>query len=118
VEISVAGDLDETRLHPYTLSLLSAVSIPGFERGRSRTLLTATSQAQRTHRRRGGCTREERPELKELGPGHIVACQLAREIQGPVRSARRRHRALASATEGTPNPLGTSQSLVRVNSGR
>ncbi len=94
VEISAADDLYETPLHPYTISLLSAVPIPDpvVERERLRIFLTGDlpspanpPAACRFHTRcpfvQPTRCREERPELRELAPGHVVACHWAREIQ-------------------------------------
>ncbi len=94
VEISSADDLYENPLHPYTISLLSAVPIPDpvVERERSRIFLTGDlpspanpPAACRFHTRcpfvQPTLCRDERPELKELAPGHVVACHWAQEIQ-------------------------------------
>ena len=94
VEISSADDLYENPLHPYTISLLSAVPIPDpvVERERSRIFLTGDlpspanpPAACRFHTRcpfvQPTLCRDERPELKELAPGHVVACHWADEIQ-------------------------------------
>ena len=94
VEISAADDLYETPLHPYTISLLSAVPIPDpvVERERTRIFLTGDIPspanppvACRFHTRcpfvQPTLCRDERPELQELAPGHVVACHWAREIQ-------------------------------------
>jgi peptide/nickel transport system ATP-binding protein len=97
VEISAADDLYETPFHPYTISLLSAVPIPDpvVERERSRIFLSGDlpspanpPPACRFHTRcpfvQPTRCREERPELQELAPGHVVACHWAREIQSGV----------------------------------
>ena len=94
VEISGADDLYETPLHPYTISLLSAVPIPDpvVERERSRIFLSGDLPSPanppsgcRFHTRcpfvQPTRCRDERPELKELASGHVVACHWAREIQ-------------------------------------
>ena len=94
VEISAADDLYETPLHPYTISLLSAVPIPDpvVERERTRIFLTGDLPspanppvACRFHTRcpfvQPTLCRDERPELQELAPGHVVACHWAREIR-------------------------------------
>jgi peptide/nickel transport system ATP-binding protein len=94
VEISPADELYVDPLHPYTISLLSAVPIPdpAVERQRSRIFLTGDlpspanpPRACRFHTR---CpyvqpTRcaDERPELRTLGSGHAVACHWAEEIK-------------------------------------
>ena len=94
VEISSADDLYENPLHPYTISLLSAVPIPDpvVERERTRIFLTGDlpspanpPAACRFHTRcpfvQPTLCRDERPELEEFAPGHVVACHWAREIQ-------------------------------------
>ena len=93
VEISPAEELYENPLHPYTISLLSAVPIPdpAVEKHRSRIFLTGDlpspanpPSACRFHTRcpyvqPTRCT-EERPELRKLSTGHTVACHWAQEI--------------------------------------
>ncbi len=94
VEISAADDLYDMPLHPYSISLLSAVPIPDpvVERERERIFLYGDlpspanpPAACRFHTRcpfvQPTRCREERPELQELAPGHVVACHWAREIQ-------------------------------------
>jgi peptide/nickel transport system ATP-binding protein len=94
VEVSPAEELYDNPLHPYTISLLSAVPIPDpvVERQRSRIFLTGDlpspanpPSACRFHTR---CpyiqpTRcaTERPELRTLSTGHTVACHWAEEIR-------------------------------------
>ncbi len=93
VEVSPAGELYERPLHPYTISLLSAVPIPDpkIERQRTTILLqgdipspAAPPAACRFHTRcpyvQPTRCREDRPELRELEPGHHVACHWAEEI--------------------------------------
>jgi peptide/nickel transport system ATP-binding protein len=94
VEISTADDLYVTPLHPYTISLLSAVPIPdpAIERQRSRIFLSGDLPSPadppagcRFHTRcpfvQATRCHDERPELQEMAPGHVVACHWAREIQ-------------------------------------
>jgi len=94
VEVSPADDLYDSPLHPYTISLLSAVPIPDpvVEKQRSRIFLTGDlpspanpPAACRFHTRcpyvqPTRCT-EERPELRTLVLGHSVACHWAEEIR-------------------------------------
>ena len=94
VEISPAGDLYDNPLHPYTISLLSAVPIPDpvVELQRERILLAGDlpspanpPTACRFHTRcpyvqPTRCTDEE-PLLRRLADGHVVACHYAEEIQ-------------------------------------
>jgi peptide/nickel transport system ATP-binding protein len=104
VEVAPADDLYENPLHPYTITLLSAIPIPdpAIERRRSTILVSGDlpspanpPKACRFHTR---CpfvqpTRcaEDEPVLREL-EGHVVACHFAErikagEIQPAVRSA-------------------------------
>jgi peptide/nickel transport system ATP-binding protein len=93
VEVSPAGELYDQPLHPYTISLLSAVPIPDpkVERQRQAILLqgdlpspAAPPHACRFHTRcpyvQPTRCREERPELRQLLPGHTVACHWAEKI--------------------------------------
>jgi len=94
VEVSPADELYERPLHPYTISLLSAVPIPDpiVERERKPILLEGDlpspanpPQACRFHTRcpyvQPTRCRDERPELRELRPGHTVACHWVEQIQ-------------------------------------
>jgi peptide/nickel transport system ATP-binding protein len=94
VEVSPAGVLYEQPFHPYTISLLSAVPIPDpkVERRREAILLkgdlpspAAPPQACRFHTRcpyvQDTLCREERPELRPLDGGHLVACHWAEDIR-------------------------------------
>ena len=94
VEVSPADELYENPLHPYTISLLSAVPIPDpeVERGRETILLKGDlpspanpPAACRFHTRcpyvQPTRCREEVPPLRRLAPGHTVACHWAEEIK-------------------------------------
>jgi peptide/nickel transport system ATP-binding protein len=103
VEVAPAEALYETPLHPYTISLLSAVPIPDpvVERQRETILLQGDlpSPANPPH----GCRfhtrcpyvqptrcREEAPPLRGLLPGQTVACHWAEEIRtGKIRPRER-----------------------------
>jgi peptide/nickel transport system ATP-binding protein len=94
VEVSPAGELYERPLHPYTISLLSAVPIPdpAIELHRERILLYGDlpspanpPTACRFHTRcpyiqKSRCTDEE-PKLRKLADGHVVACHWAEDIE-------------------------------------
>ncbi len=85
VETAPAEDLYERARHPYTQALLSAVPVPAPKGRRQRILLEgdvpsplAPPPGCTFHPRcplaeRGLCDRE-RPELREVAPGHRVAC--------------------------------------------
>ena len=102
VEVAPADDLYENPLHPYTITLLSAIPIPdpAIERRRSTILVTGDlpspanpPKACRFHTR---CpflqpTRcaEEEPLLRKLD-GHVVACHFAEQIKaGEIQPASR-----------------------------
>jgi len=94
VEVSPAAELYENPLHPYTISLLSAVPIPDpvVERQRESILLPGDlpspanpPAACRFHTRcpyvQPTRCREEVPPLRRLSDGHEVACHWAEEIK-------------------------------------
>jgi peptide/nickel transport system ATP-binding protein len=94
VEVSSAAELYEQPLHPYTISLLSAVPIPDpvVERERESILLAGDlpspanpPTACRFHTRcpyvQSTRCREEVPELRTLSTGHQVACHWAEDIR-------------------------------------
>ena len=93
VEEAPSDDLYERPLHPYTLSLMSAIPIPDpeIEDHRKRILLSGDLPSPanppsgcRFHtrcpfRQETRC-HDEVPALRELAPGHKVACHWAEEI--------------------------------------
>ncbi len=94
VEISPAAELYENPLHPYTISLLSAVPIPDpvVERQRESILLAGDlpspanpPPACRFHTRcpfvQPTRCRDEIPPLRKLADGHEVACHWAEDIK-------------------------------------
>jgi oligopeptide/dipeptide ABC transporter ATP-binding protein len=94
VEVSPAAELYESPLHPYTISLLSAVPIPDpvVERQRESILLPGDlpspanpPAACRFHTRcpfiQPTRCREDVPPLRKLSTGHEVACHWAEDIQ-------------------------------------
>ena len=94
VELSIADELYSTPLHPYTISLLSAVPIPDpeVERRRERILLAGDlpspanpPPACRFHTRcpyvQPTRCRDEEPLPRELQPGHFVACHWVEQIR-------------------------------------
>jgi peptide/nickel transport system ATP-binding protein len=94
VEVSPADELYDNPLHPYTISLLSAVPIPDpvVERERETILLAGDlpspanpPPACRFHTRcpyvQETRCRDEVPALRELAPGHVVACHWAEDIK-------------------------------------
>jgi peptide/nickel transport system ATP-binding protein len=103
VEVSSAAELYEKPLHPYTISLLSAVPIPDpiVERQRQPILLAGDlpspanpPAACRFHTRcpfvQPTRCREEVPLLRKLSSGHEVACHWAEEInEGSIKPRER-----------------------------
>jgi peptide/nickel transport system ATP-binding protein len=94
VEVSPAAELYANPLHPYTIALLSAVPIPDPEVERERKAILLAGDipspanpppACRFHTRcpfvQPSRCREENPELRELEPGHEVACHWAEQIK-------------------------------------
>ncbi len=103
VEVSPAAELYENPLHPYTISLLSAVPIPDpvVEKQRESILLAGDlpspanpPPACRFHTRcpfvQPTRCRDEIPPLRKLATGHEVACHWAEDIQsGQIRPRER-----------------------------
>ncbi len=100
VERSPGDDLYEAPLHPYTLSLLSAIPIPDPEVEDRRTRIVLTGDLPSPANPPTGCrfhTRcpfarpercaDEEPVLRELRPGHLVACHHAEAIAAANRPA-------------------------------
>jgi len=94
VEVSPAEELYDNPLHPYTISLLSAVPIPDpvVERQRETILLAGDlpspanpPPACRFHTRcpyvQPTRCRDDVPPLRALAPGHTVACHWAEQIK-------------------------------------
>jgi peptide/nickel transport system ATP-binding protein len=94
VEVAPADKLYEQPLHPYTIALLSAIPIPDpeVETSRERVLLTGDLPSAsdpppgcRFHTRcpfrQPTRCHDEIPTLRELAPGHTVACHWAEDIR-------------------------------------
>jgi peptide/nickel transport system ATP-binding protein len=109
VEVSPADELYENPLHPYTISLLSAVPIPDpvVEKQRESILLAGDlpspanpPEACRFHTRcpfvQPTRCREDVPPLRKLATGHEVACHWAEEINEGRIKPREREPVLAA----------------------
>jgi peptide/nickel transport system ATP-binding protein len=94
VEVSPADDLYENPLHPYTISLLSAVPIPDPEVEERRETILLAGDLPSPANPPAGCRfhtrcpyvqptrcRDEAPPLRELTSGHTVACHWAERIK-------------------------------------
>jgi peptide/nickel transport system ATP-binding protein len=113
VEIAPADDLYENPLHPYTITLLSAIPIPDPEVERRRTSIRVAGDvpspadppaACRFHTRcpfvQPQRCREEEPPLRVVD-GHQVACHFSEDIRAGAITAD-----AASAATGAAEPLG------------
>lgn len=90
VELADSNELYERPLHPYTQALLSAVPIPDpeVEKGRKRIMLEGDVPSPINPspgcKFQGRCRmvqdicRQKAPELKEIYPGHFVACHMVK----------------------------------------
>jgi peptide/nickel transport system ATP-binding protein len=94
VEVAPSDELYASPLHPYTIALLSAIPIPdpSVEVGRRRILLTGDLPSPadpppgcrfhtRCPYRQPTRCHDESPALRQLAPGHTVACHWAEEIR-------------------------------------
>ena len=116
VEVSSAEELYDNPLHPYTISLLSAVPIPDpvVEKEREAILLAGDlpspanpPPACRFHTRcpfiQPTRCRDEVPQLRRLSSGHEVACHWAEDIKdGRIKPHEREPVLVEQATALTP----------------
>ena len=92
VELADAKEIYDHPLHPYSKSLMSAVPVPDPKVARANQRVVLSGDIPSPLNAPSGCpfrTRcpyacdacaEAMPELKELSPGHFVACHRAEEI--------------------------------------
>jgi peptide/nickel transport system ATP-binding protein len=99
VEVAPADELYDRPLHPYTISLLSAVPIPDPVVERRREAILLQGDLPSPANPPSGCRfhtrcpfvqptrcRDEIPPARELAPGHSVACHWAEQIEaGQIR---------------------------------
>ena len=88
VETAGADEVSDHPLHPYTVSLMSAVPIPDPKIARSRKRIPLEGDVPSPLNMPSGCSfrtrcryatekcAQERPELREVSPGHQVACHI------------------------------------------
>jgi peptide/nickel transport system ATP-binding protein len=103
VEVSSSDDLYVNPLHPYTISLLSAVPIPDPVIERQRETILLSGDLPSPANPPSGCRfhtrcpyvqptrcRDQVPQLRPLGTGHTVACHWAEEIRAGAIAPRER----------------------------
>jgi peptide/nickel transport system ATP-binding protein len=94
MEVSPAADLYDNPLHPYTISLLSAVPVPDPDVAKERESILLAGDlpspanpppACRFHTRcpyvQPTRCRDEEPELREIEKGHLAKCHWAEDIR-------------------------------------
>ena len=109
VEVAPADDLYDNPLHPYTLTLLSAIPIPdpAVERNRVRSACRATCRAPRTRRPRAGSTRAARSCRRRAAATRSRCCGRSTAISShatsPSRSGTARSSPSSANLSSTPD---------------
>ena len=129
MELSPADDLYDNPLHPYTISLLSAIPIPDPEIERSRTSILLQGdlpspanppQACRFHTRcpyvQETLCRDEEPELRPL-EGHLVKCHYAEDIKAGEIQPRQREVVFEPRRPNRHTSRRPSSARLRVRNG-
>jgi oligopeptide/dipeptide ABC transporter ATP-binding protein len=117
MEVSPARELFRKPIHPYTLSLYSAIPVPDPREGRTRERIVLRGEppsaidpppACRFHTRCPWATdicREVEPPLTEYANGHLAACHHPRNVSvGELTRATRSEASPLSAGEDLPSP--------------
>jgi peptide/nickel transport system ATP-binding protein len=121
VEVSPADELYDNPLHPYTISLLSAVPIPDPEVESKRETILLAGDLPSPANPPSGCRfhtrcpymqptrcQDEVPALRELEPGHVVACHWAEQVKAGEIQPQKREVHLAApppTAEWEPPPV-------------
>ena len=86
VEYGTAEDIFDHPMHPYTIALLSAIPITDYYKEKKRSRIVLQGEVPSPLHAPSGCPfnprcpyatercRSERPQLKNMGSGHMVAC--------------------------------------------
>jgi oligopeptide transport system ATP-binding protein len=134
VELTTSIELSRAPLHPYTVALLSAIPVPDpvVESRRRRIILKGDVPSPvnppsgcRFHTRcwlreqlgnPEQCTTVD-PPLRELGPGHQVACHFAEQVDGSIQQTQAMVRptarlAGAASTTAAPTPVAAPPAVA------
>jgi oligopeptide/dipeptide ABC transporter ATP-binding protein len=118
VEVATSDELYVSPLHPYTISLLSAVPIPDPVIERQRETILLSGDLPSPANPPSGCRfhtrcpyvqptrcRDEPPPLRPLGTGHTVACHWAEEIRTGTLRPRERPPVFEPGLDLEPEPV-------------